>query len=204
MGYQVAVTPLQMARGGQFHRQRRRVRRAARGPGHIPRRPAIHRAAEDRTAQRQRRHRGDADRHHGRGRRARHGNRRADSGSRSREKPARRAKLINGRYSSTRIQRVVRRVPSVARSGRRHHRGDRFAHGKGYYGGVVSAPIFKQIAEAARGTGASVPRSTFGAGARRARPGDDGRRVVARRGNSPTVSLVADGPPGTVPNCART
>lgn len=73
-------------------------------------------------------------------------------------------------------------------------------HGKGYYGGVVAAPIFKRIATSTLrylGIGPTInPEPPVLVDRRdtadvRTRPRND---------SQPIVSLVADGPPGTVPN----
>jgi cell division protein FtsI/penicillin-binding protein 2 len=73
-------------------------------------------------------------------------------------------------------------------------------HGKGYYGGVVSAPVFKRIAEATLrylGIGPTIDPEPPVLVERR-----DATDVRTRAQNKsePIVSLVADEPSGTVPN----
>lgn len=73
-------------------------------------------------------------------------------------------------------------------------------HGKGYYGGVVAAPIFKRIAESTLrylGIGPTINPEPPVLVDRR----DTAEvRTRPRNDSQPIVSLVADGPPGTVPN----
>ncbi|HEX4348628.1 MAG TPA: penicillin-binding protein 2, partial [Vicinamibacterales bacterium] len=74
-------------------------------------------------------------------------------------------------------------------------------HGKGYYGGVVSAPIFKRIAEAAvryMGVGPSINPAEPVIVARKT----DTTPLPTSAAASPdsVVSLVADGPIGTMPD----
>jgi cell division protein FtsI (penicillin-binding protein 3) len=73
-------------------------------------------------------------------------------------------------------------------------------HGKGYYGGVVAAPIFKRIAESTLrylGVGPTIDPEPPVIVDRR-----DTADVRAQSQNEsqPIVSFVADGPPGTVPD----
>lgn len=73
-------------------------------------------------------------------------------------------------------------------------------HGKGYYGGVVAAPIFKRIATSTLrylGIGPTINPEPPVLVDRR----DTAEvRTRPRNDSQPIVSLVADGPPGTVPN----
>ena len=74
-------------------------------------------------------------------------------------------------------------------------------HTKGHTGGVVSAPVFKKIAEATLrylGIGPTINPLPPVLVARN----DEGRRPTggAGAGDEPFVTLVADGPPGTVPD----
>lgn len=75
-------------------------------------------------------------------------------------------------------------------------------HTKGHTGGVVSAPVFKKIAEAALrylGVGPTINPPSPVLVSRH----DDTTDRVPASGNGagePVVSLVADGPPGTVPD----
>ncbi len=112
------------------------------------------------------------------------------------------AKLVGGRYShsdynASFIGFVPSRNPAVAiivvtDSPHGHH---------GYYGGSVSAPVFKRIAEAAMlhlGVGPTLNPSAPVLVAR----GPDSSSGPAAVGAplEPTVSLVADGEPGTMPD----
>ena len=128
MGYQVGVTPLQMvaavssvANGGEYVEPR--VVRAV-----YQRRPPLRGAAEGRAPDDQRRHRGDADRRSWKASSSAARRTRAQiPGYTIAGKTGTAAKLINGHYSTSRLQRVVRRLPAVARSGGRDHRRHRFA-----------------------------------------------------------------------------
>jgi cell division protein FtsI (penicillin-binding protein 3) len=75
-------------------------------------------------------------------------------------------------------------------------------HGRhGYYGGNVSAPIFKHIAEETLrylGVGPTLNPAPPVLVARRSEA--DGASVPATGRDAPVVSLVADGPPGTMPD----
>ena len=128
MGYQVGVTPLQMAaavssvaNGGSLLEPR--VVRAVIKDGQ--RAPVAHKiAAPHRLGP----HRGRAHRPSWR-----------QSSSAARPSPRQvegytiagktgtAAKLVNGRYSKSRLQRLVRRLPAVAPAGHDHYRGDRLA-----------------------------------------------------------------------------
>ncbi len=71
----------------------------------------------------------------------------------------------------------------------------------GYYGGSVSAPIFKRIAEATLqylGVGPTINPEPPVLVARRDEAA--GSHVSTSGGETPVVSLVADGPPGTMPD----
>jgi cell division protein FtsI (penicillin-binding protein 3) len=111
------------------------------------------------------------------------------------------AKLINGHYShadynASFVGFVPSRDPAVAIIVVIDS-----PHGpNGYFGGTVSAPIFKRVAEQTLrylGIGPTIdPEPPVLVGRR------DTADARARQGNDslPIVSLVADGPPGTVPN----
>ena len=114
-------------------------------------------------------------------------------------------KLINGHYSTCRLQRVVRRLPAVARS--RRSRSSSSSIRRTARTAITAAPwrrrSSRRIAEAAlRYLGVAADDQPGAAGARRradersAATSDRGRR----RPDAPVVSLVADGPPGTVPD----
>ena len=114
-------------RGGQLGRQRRRPRRAARHPGGVSRRPPLRRAPEGAAPYHQPRHRSGAHVDHGRRclRQARYG------ASRTHRRIHHRRKNRNGREAgqrpllALRVQRLVRRIHPLARSGsrdRRRHR----------------------------------------------------------------------------------
>jgi len=110
------------------------------------------------------------------------------------------AKLIDGRYSKSEYNAsfvgfLPSRKPAVAIIVVLDS-----PHGKGYYGGVVAAPIFKRIAESTLrylGVGPTIdPEPPVLVERReatdvRTRPQGEGQ---------PIVSLVADGSPGTVPD----
>jgi len=110
------------------------------------------------------------------------------------------AKLIDGRYSKSEytasfVGFLPSRKPAVAIIVVLDS-----PHGKGYYGGVVAAPIFKRIAESTLrylGIGPTIdPEPPVLVERReatdvRTRPQGEGQ---------PIVSLVADGSPGTVPD----
>ena len=149
-------------------------------------------AAEGRAPHDQRRHRGDADDDHGRRRRATAPRRRAQiPGYTIAGKTGTAAKLVNGHYSTVRLQRLVRRLPAVAQPGGRDHRRHRLAARRATTGGTVSAPIFKRIAEATlRYLGIAADVNPAAAGARRAP-----RRRRARARPRPT-RRGADRQPG--------
>jgi cell division protein FtsI (penicillin-binding protein 3) len=109
------------------------------------------------------------------------------------------AKLINGHYSSSDwnasfVGFVPSRDPAVAIIVVTDS-----PHTKGHTGGVVSAPVFKKIAEATLrylGVGPTINPPAPVLIARR----DDRDQMGGAAGDQPIVSLVADGPPGTVPD----
>ena len=129
MGYQVGVTPLQMAaavssiaNGGMLIEPRvvraiikdgRRIEVRAEGAApHGHRRTTAATLTDD----------------HGSGRRARHRRRRAQiDGYTIAGKTGTAHKLVNGRYSTVGLQRVVRRVRPVAQAGAHDHRRHRLA-----------------------------------------------------------------------------
>ena len=112
------------------------------------------------------------------------------------------AKLVNGHYSTTNwnasfVGFLPSRDPAVAIIVVTDS-----PHTKGHTGGVVSAPVFKKIAEETLrylGIGPTINPSSPVLVARR---DDSGEHATAEseREASPVVSLVADGPPGTVPD----
>ena len=133
MGYQVGVTPLQMvtavsavANGG--HRLA-----AARRPRLHQGRPPHRGAAQGSAADDHRRHGGDHDDDHGAGRRAGHGARRADSRLHDRRQDRHRREAGQRALPEVRLQRVVRRVHSVAQAGARHPRRHRLAAREGLH-----------------------------------------------------------------------
>jgi cell division protein FtsI (penicillin-binding protein 3) len=75
-------------------------------------------------------------------------------------------------------------------------------HGKGYYGGVVSAPIVKRIAEAALRYLGVPPNLEPAASVLVARAEDAPKTpaVTPASASGPIVSFVADGTSGTVPD----
>ena len=206
MGYQVGVTPLQMAaavssvaNGGEYVEPR-----VVRAVYRDNRRFAD--AAEGRPPHHQRRHGGDADGDHGRRRRTRNGEAGAAfPATRSRARPARPHKLVNGRYSKTRLQRIVRRLHPVAQSGSHDHRRHRLA--------ARAARLLRRQRVGAdlqahrRGDAAlSRHRADDQSGAAGAR-GAPRRTAVAvvgtPRRRAGSSALVADGPPATMPGSAR-
>lgn len=70
----------------------------------------------------------------------------------------------------------------------------------GYYGGSVSAPVFKRIAEAAMTYLGVPPSINAPAPVLVARSDAAGTPASGSSPDQPTVSFVADGPPGTVPD----
>ena len=204
MGYQVGVTPLQMVAAVSAVANGGELRRAARRPRGLSRRPPLRRSTPKvvRRAD-QRRHRRDADDDHGRSSTRRH--RRSSRRFPATRSPARPARPTSWSTAATRHPTTTRRssgfVPSrnpalaiivVIDSPRaeRQHRRRR-----------SSAPIFKRIAEAAlRYLGDRADDQSGAAGAGRApRQPSTCRPRVAPRG-TPVVSLVADDRPGTVPD----
>ena len=149
MGYQVGVTPLQMAtavssiaNGGTLYEPR--VVRAIIKDGQrveVPHK-ALRRTVSERTASAD-------DRDHGSGRRARHRQERADRRLHDRRQDRHRAqgrstaRYSPSEYNASFVGFVPSRKPAltiivVIDS----------PHGKGYMGGAVAAPIFKRVAEA--------------------------------------------------------
>jgi cell division protein FtsI (penicillin-binding protein 3) len=73
-------------------------------------------------------------------------------------------------------------------------------HGSGYTGGAVSAPVFKRIAESTLrylGIGPTINPSPA---VLVARDSDDMKVPASTRATQPAVSLVADAAPGTIPD----
>ena len=149
MGYQVGVTPLQMAAAASVIANGGTLLRAARGARRRQGRRAHDRAAEGGAAGHPARDRGDADRHHGGGgdRRHREG-RRGWSSYDVAGKTGTADKLVNGRYSpSQQNVSFVGFVPSrnpvltvIVMVDSPRVGGDT--------GGAIAAPIFKRIADA--------------------------------------------------------
>ena len=117
------------------------------------------------------------------------------------------AKLVNGHYSHCRLQRVVRRLRAVAQSGGRDHRRHRLAaraerrprrHGLG-----ADLQAHRRGDAALSRRRADDQPGAAGAGRAPRRTGRRARRADADGESAPVVSLVADGPPGTVPDLAR-
>jgi cell division protein FtsI (penicillin-binding protein 3) len=110
------------------------------------------------------------------------------------------AKLINHRYSTTEYNAsfvgfLPSRNPSVAIIVVVDS-----PHGKGYYGGVVSAPIFKRIAEATLrylGVGPTINAPAPVLVARQSET--QALPTSAKSSAESVVTLVADGPLGTMP-----
>jgi cell division protein FtsI (penicillin-binding protein 3) len=113
------------------------------------------------------------------------------------------AKLINHRYSTTEYNAsfvgfLPSRSPAVAIIVVVDS-----PHGKGYYGGVVSAPIFKRIAEATlryMGVGPTINPAPPVLVARQTDSPAVPTSTAASASPDSVVSLVADGPIGTMPD----
>jgi cell division protein FtsI (penicillin-binding protein 3) len=111
------------------------------------------------------------------------------------------AKLVNGRYSASDwnasfVGFVPSRNPALAIIVVTDS-----PHTKGHTGGVVSAPVFKRIAEESLrylGIGPTINPPTPVLVARRDAP--EHMPTSGRDAQEPVVSFVADGPPGTVPD----
>src|SRR5438067_8391590 len=74
-------------------------------------------------------------------------------------------------------------------------------HGGAYYGGSVSAPVFKRIAEATLRYLGVGPTINPAAPVLVARSGSaEGAPTSAADGSEPTVNLVSNGPPGALPD----
>ena len=196
IGYQVGVTPLQMvaavgaiANGGEYV-EPRVVRAVYRGQ------PPLRRPAEGRTPGDQRGHRGRADHHHGKRRRGRHRQAGADPGLHDRRQDRHRRQAGERALLELRLQRVVCRLPAVARSGARDHRGDRLAaRPNRYYGGPVSAPIFRRIAEVGAALSGHLAVD---------RPDAPGARGAARRRDRAADGRHGRGVAGREPGRRRT
>jgi cell division protein FtsI (penicillin-binding protein 3) len=112
------------------------------------------------------------------------------------------AKLVNGHYSASDwnasfVGFLPSRDPAVAIIVVTDS-----PHTKGHTGGVVSAPVFKKIAEATLrylGVGPTINPSSPVMVARQEESADH-TTASGERQTTPVVSLVADGPPGTVPD----
>ena len=109
------------------------------------------------------------------------------------------AKVINGRYSNNYMASFVGFLPS---------RNPELAiivvidspKAGGYYGGVVSGPVFRHIAEAALRHLGIAPTINPNPPVLIAQAGGNSRLPSATRDRVPAISLVADVPPGTVPD----
>ena len=207
MGYQVGVTPLQMAaavsvvaNGGMLMRAAPRARRrsATACASRCRRRRCAGRSAPETAA--------TLTTDHGRRRRARHGRRaRRSTATRSPARPARPTSWSTAATRSTKYNVVVRRVRAVAQAAHHRRRDDRRADRRvRYFGGVVAAPIFKRIAEVAlRQLGVPPHRQSRAAGrrdaaAQRARPTRHGRRPMR-----PRPAAGGRRPGGVMPGSAR-
>jgi cell division protein FtsI (penicillin-binding protein 3) len=112
------------------------------------------------------------------------------------------AKLVNGHYSTTNwnasfVGFLPSRDPAIAIIVVTDS-----PHTKGHTGGVVSAPVFKKIAEESLrylGIGPTINPSSPVLVARKD-DATDRPTAESEREAAPMVSLVADGPPGTVPD----
>jgi len=113
------------------------------------------------------------------------------------------AKLVNGHYSTSDwnasfVGFLPSRDPAVAIIVVTDS-----PHTKGHTGGVVSAPVFKKIAEATLrylGVGPTINPSSPVLIARHDESSEGHAPTSGDAGSGPVVSLVADGPPGTVPD----
>ena len=198
------VTPLQMvaavsavANGGEYV-EPRVVRAVYRNGVRYQATPKVVRRAD------QRRHRGGADLDHGRGRHRRHGETRAHRrlhrrrqdrhGAETDRRPATRIPITTRRSSGS-CRRATRRSRSSSSSTRRTAR-------TAITAARVAAPIFKNIAEPAlRYLG--IPPTINPAPPVLVARGELAAptpTAVDRRDGDPVISLIADGPPGTVPD----
>ena len=194
MGYQVAVTPLQLAAAVGRGRQRRRAARAPRRPCGHPRRPAQRAAAAGDPAGDCPGDRRGADRHHGGGRRAGHGavgphSRLHDSRQDGDRREADRRTLFERRS-----QRDVRRLRALARAAVHHGGDDRHAARRALHrrrgcgarvqarrGGCVAAPGGSLDGQSrARGSGPARGNRASRSGRRPARRAAGPRRAGRR------------------------
>ncbi len=109
-------------------------------------------------------------------------------------------KLVNGRYSADTFASFVGFLPSRDPAATILVVLDSPRGKNGHFGGPVSAPIFRRIAESTLrylGTGPTINPATPILVARHGEPGHTPTSVSS---TEPAVSLVADGPPGTVPD----
>ena len=109
-------------------------------------------------------------------------------------------KLVNGRYSADTFASFVGFLPSRDPAATILVVLDSPRGKNGHFGGPVSAPIFGRIAESTLrylGTGPTINPATP---ILVARHGEPGHTPTSVRSTEPAVSLVADGPPGTVPD----
>ena len=128
---------------------------------------------------------------------------RADSpATRSPGRPARRRSSSTAATRQSDYNASFVGVPAVAQPGGHDHRRDRLAAGgRRVPAALVAAPIFKRIAEATLrylGVGPTINPAPPVLVARR--DAVDVRTRPRRSDSQPIVSLVADGPPGTVPD----
>ena len=143
---------------------------------------------------------------HGGGRRARHGaGARRFPGYTIAGKTGTAAKLVNGRYSHVRLQRVVRRLRPVAQAGRRRSSSSstrrtagRTTAGRCRRRSSSGSPRRRCATSASRRRSTRRRRCSWRAATSRRR-----RPRPRRAAGEPVVSLVADGPPGTRAGPAR-
>ena len=196
MGYQVGVTPVQMAaavssvaNGGTLYEPR--IVRAIIKDGQRAASPAQGAAAHGVRA-----HGRAADRDHGGGRRARHGQGGADRRLHDRRQDRHRAQDHQRRVLAVGVQRLVRRLPAVAQAGADDHRRHRFAARQGLH---TAAPWRRRSSSASPkrrcATRHCADRQPGAAGARGgARPITRADATISRRSDwQPSWTAARDG-----------